>query len=74
MRKITVFRVDYVKRTRIPIGEVVERRSKFRPDNMAGLLLIARKTFSSNSQDAFQITIDNKLQYSDRGAAATDVS
>lgn len=74
MRKITVFRVDYVKRTRKPIGEVVERRSKFRPDNMAGLLLIARKTYSSSPQDAFQITIDNTVQYSERAPAATDMS
>ena len=44
MRTVTVYRVDYVKKTRVPIGEVQERRKKDRGGNLLGLLRLARKT------------------------------
>jgi hypothetical protein len=55
---ITVFHVDYVNKAKWPIGTVKERRQTNRPDNLAGLLHIARKTFSASPQEAFQIVLD----------------
>ncbi len=66
MQKVIVYSVDYVKRAKKPVGEVLERRRIFRPDNLTGLLVIARKKYSSNPQDAFQITVDSRLQYINR--------
>jgi len=57
-RNVTVFHVDYVKQKKIPIGTVVERRKKDRPENMAGLLRIAREKYSSTPQEAFQTAVD----------------
>ncbi len=58
MKQVTVYRVDYVKKTRVPIGHVVERRTKERGDNLVGLLRLARKRYGSSPQDAFQIAVD----------------
>ncbi|MBM2828053.1 MAG: hypothetical protein HW408_585 [Actinobacteria bacterium] len=63
MQKVIVTQVDYVNKIRKPIGEIVERRKKYRPNNMMGLLVIARQKFSSNPQDAFQTALDSMLQY-----------
>jgi len=65
MQKVIVFHVDYVRKIKRPIGEVVERRKKYRPENLTGLLVIARQKFSSTPQDAFQTALDSKLQYLD---------
>jgi hypothetical protein len=58
MKSVTVYRIDYVKKTRVPIGTVVERRKKDRGDSLLGLLRIARKTYSSSPQENIQIAID----------------
>jgi hypothetical protein len=58
VKTVTVFHVDYVKQKKIPIGTVVERRKKDRPENMAGLLRIAREKYSSTPQEAFQTAVD----------------
>ena len=58
MQIVTVYRIDYVKKTRVPIGVVVERRKKDRGDNLLGLLRVARKTYSSSALDSIQIAID----------------
>ena len=63
MQKVIVTQVDYVNKIRKPIGEIVERRKKYRPNNMMGLLVIARQKFSSNPQDAFRTILDSKFQY-----------
>ena len=63
MQKVIVVQVDYVNKIKKPIGEVMERRNKYRPNNMMGLLVIARQKFSSTPQDAFQTTLDSNLQY-----------
>jgi hypothetical protein len=55
---ITVFHVDYATKLKKPVGMVKERRQRSRPDNLAGLLHLARKTFSSSPQEAFQIVLD----------------
>lgn len=58
MQIVTVYRIDYLKKTRVPIGVVVERRRKDRGDNLLGLLRVARKTYSSAALDSIQIAID----------------
>lgn len=58
MKNVTVYRVDYVRKLKVPIGLVVERRRKERGDNVMGLLRLARKTFSSSPDEALHITID----------------
>ena len=58
MKQVTVYRVDYVKKTRVPIGHVVERRTKERGDNLIGLLRLARQRYSSSPQEALEIAVD----------------
>ncbi|MGE5190077.1 MAG: hypothetical protein ACM3NF_08485 [Gemmatimonadota bacterium] len=58
MKRVTVYRVDYVKKTKIPIGHVVERRAKERGDNLLGLLRLARKRYSRSPQEALSIAVD----------------
>lgn len=58
MKPISVYRVDYVKRTKVRIGMVVERRRNERGDNLTGLLFLARKTFASSPQEAFLTALD----------------
>lgn len=58
MRNVTVYKVNYVRKTKVPIGSVVERRGKERGNNFIGLLRMARKSFSSSPEEAFQIAID----------------
>jgi hypothetical protein len=60
MRTVTVSRVDYVKKTRIPIGEVQERRKKNRGGNLLGLLRLARKIYGKSPEDALHIAVDNQ--------------
>ena len=58
MKQVTVYRVDYVKKTKVPIGHVLERRTKERGDNLIGLLRLARKTYCRTPQDALHIAVD----------------
>ncbi len=58
MKQVTVYRVDYVKKTRVPIGYVIERRARERGDNLVGLLRLARKTYCRSPQDALHIAVD----------------
>lgn len=58
MKSVTVYRIDYVKKTRVPIGTVVERRKKDRGNGLLGLLRVARQTYSSSPQENIQIAID----------------
>jgi hypothetical protein len=57
MRTFTVFLVDYVKREKIPIGEVVERRERNRPNSFLGLLKIAREAFAFPPEKAFRVVL-----------------
>ena len=62
MHTFNVYRVDYVKRERISIGTVVERREKKRPGNLVGLLSVARKAFAlTTPQSAFQIVLEKNV-------------
>jgi hypothetical protein len=58
MKNVTVYRVDYVRKLKVPIGMVVERREEERGDNIIGLLRMARKTFSTSPEEALHIAID----------------
>ncbi len=58
MKSVTVYRIDHVSKTRVPIGTVVERRKKDRGDDLVGLLRVARKTYSSSALDSIQIAVD----------------
>jgi hypothetical protein len=60
MKTVTVYRVDYVKKVRVPIGEVHERRKKDRGGNLLGLLRLARKTYGTDPEDALHIAVDNR--------------
>lgn len=58
MRNVTVYRVDYTRKTRVPIGFVVERRRTERGNNLFGLLNLARKAFSRDPREALSIAVD----------------
>lgn len=60
MRSVTVYRVDYVKKTRVPIGEVWERRKTDRGGNLLGLLRLARKIYGTGPEAALHIAVDNR--------------
>ena len=60
MRPVSVYRVDYVRKTKVRIGTVVERRSKERGDNLSGLLFLARKMFADSPQEAILIALDGQ--------------
>jgi len=60
MRTVTVYRVDYVKKTMIPIGEVRERRKKNRGGNLLGLLRLARRIYGTGPEDALHIAVDSR--------------
>jgi len=60
MRTVTVYRVDYVKKTKVPIGGVQERRMKDRGGNLLGLLRLARKTYGTGPEDAIHIAVDSR--------------
>ena len=58
MRAITVYRVDYRRKTRDPIGSVLERRRTARAHNYHDLLRMARRLFALDTADALHIVID----------------
>ena len=60
MRTVTVYRADYVKKTKVPIGVVPERRKKDRGDNFLGLLRLARKIYGAGPEDAIHIAVDKR--------------
>lgn len=53
-----MYRVDYVRKTKVPIGWVVERRDRERGDNLIGLLRLARKAFASSPEEALRIAVE----------------
>ncbi len=60
MRTVTVYRVDYVKKTKVSIGGVQERRKKERGGNLLGLLRLARMAYGTDPEDAIHIAVDNR--------------
>jgi hypothetical protein len=58
MRAVTVYRVDYGRKTRLPVGVVIEQRTTERRNNSKDLWLLARRLFGLNPSDAVHIAID----------------
>ena len=56
-RAFTVYRVDYVHRTRVPIGRILERRRAPRRNDAIGLLQLARRQYSAGTDEALSIAI-----------------
>ena len=61
MQTFTVYIVDYLKREKLPIGKVIERREKNRPNNLLGLLTIARKNFAIRPEEAFNVVLEKNV-------------
>lgn len=57
MRVFTVYRVDYARGVKIPIGAIKERRTMERGNNFFDLLHLARKQFADSPQDAYRIAL-----------------
>ena len=58
MRAVTVYRMDYVRKTKDPIGVVFERRKAERTGNYNDLLRLARRLFAVGTADAVHIALD----------------
>jgi hypothetical protein len=58
MRAVTVYRVDYGRKTKDPIGAVLEKRKTERAHNYHDLLRLARRLFALDTADALHIVID----------------
>ena len=58
MKTVQVYQVDYVRKSRRPIGVIEERRESDRPDNEAGLLRLARRKFAGSPDEAFRIIVN----------------
>jgi hypothetical protein len=58
MRAVTVYRLDYGRKTKDPIGAVQEKRITERGRNYFDLLRLARRLFASDATDALNIVID----------------
>jgi ferritin-like protein len=58
MRAVTVYRVDYGRRTKEPIGVVMENRKTERTNNYNDLLRLARRLFANDTEDSVHIVID----------------
>ena len=58
MRAVTVFRWDYGRKTKEPVGVVFETRKMDRIGNYLDLLRLARKLFAVDGADAVNIIID----------------
>ena len=58
MRAVTVYRMDYGRRTKDPIGVVLEKRKTERTNNYNDLLRLARRLFALDTADSVHIVID----------------
>jgi hypothetical protein len=60
-RVFTVYRMNFEMRTKEPIGQIVERRKSTRINNHIGLLQLARKRFSTSTDEAVRIGVYDEL-------------
>jgi len=58
MRAVTVYRMDYARKTKDPIGVVFEKRKTERTGNHYDLLRLARRLFAVDMADAVHIALD----------------
>lgn len=59
MRVVTVYRVDFNRKIKYPVGVVLEQRQTERGENYKDLLRLARRTFARDTEDAINIVIDS---------------
>jgi len=52
VKNFTVYRFDYNRQVREPVGELVERRRKERRNNNEDLLRLAQRLYSTSSLDS----------------------
>jgi hypothetical protein len=52
VKAYTVYRYDYIRDVKEPIGKVIERRSKDRRNNIEALLRLAQRLYSTSSLDS----------------------
>jgi len=52
VKTYTVYRFDYLRQMRDPVGVLTERRSKDRGNNAEALLKLAQKIYSTSSLDS----------------------
>jgi len=52
VKTYTVYRYDYVRQVREPIGMVLERRKGDRGNNMEGLLRLAQRIYQTSPLDS----------------------
>jgi hypothetical protein len=52
MQTYTVYRFDYARQVKEPVGELTERRRKDRGNNVGALLRLAQKLYSTSSLDS----------------------
>ena len=52
MKTYTVYRYDYVRQVREPIGMVMERRKGDRGNNIEGLLRLAQRIYQTSPLDS----------------------
>ncbi|MBW6504379.1 hypothetical protein K0B90_08900 [bacterium] len=57
MRAVTVYRVDYARKTRYAVGVVLEQRKTERGNNYKDLLRLARNLFALDTADSVNIVI-----------------
>ena len=57
MKTYTVYRFDYTRQEREPVGKLRERRIKDRGNNTEALLRLARKLYSTSSLDSHIVII-----------------
>ena len=60
IESVTIYLVDYVRKTKIPIGYLEERRKGDRGDNKIGLLKLARKRYAKTPDVAFRICLGTR--------------
>ena len=58
MRAVTVYRMDYGRKTKDPVGVVLEQRKTERTNNYNDLLRLAQRRFALDTADAVNIVID----------------
>lgn len=57
MRHYTVYRFDYDRQVREPVGKLLERRRAERRNNVADLLKLAQRLYSTSSLDSHIVII-----------------
>ena len=52
MKNYTVYRFDYIRQVREPVGKLLERRRAERRNNAEDLLRLAQRLYSTSSLDS----------------------